>query len=89
MRDRERQMQQYDSTRYTDDFNEPTESKKSIGDIKFTLTPAHSLEDLDGTEDMNLDEQMDGELRKAPELDTSSLEEKLESIRNQNFTITV
>jgi protein subunit release factor A len=85
----ERHMQQYDSTRYTDDYNESTENKKSLGDIRFTLTPAHSVEDLDGTEDLNLDEQMDTELQKASELDTRSLEEKLESIRNQNFTITV
>lgn len=84
---------QYDSTgrRVSDPYNEPTESKKSINDIKFTLTPAHSLEDLYGTEDMDLDEQPDTIVsnKHADDIDTRSLEEKLNAVRNANFSINI
>jgi hypothetical protein len=66
---------QYDSTGRRHSFNEPGEHKKSLGDIRLTLTPAHSIEDI------NLDDQR--------EIDTRSLEEKLDSIRNANFAVTV
>jgi hypothetical protein len=81
------QDQQYDSTTRhyssTDNPMEPeNKAKRSLADIKFTLTPAQSLDDLEKTEEMVLD--LD-ELNKE---DSKSLDAKLDTIRN-NFTITV
>lgn len=81
--DEEREQQQYESTgrqHFSDTLDEP-DNKNCINDIKFAVTPAHSIEDLDGTEDIICDDQQsDLTHPNVPEID--SPEKKLDPLRN-------
>lgn len=82
---------QYDSTARRYSMNGENEKKKSTDQIKFTLTPAHSTDDLDleDTQNIDYDDHVDSIVgnKFANEMDTNSLEGN--SVRNAKFKVPI